>query len=66
MKAQYVTNDKGKKVAVILPLKEYEKMIATLEDIEDVRLYNKAMARKQEFIPAAEAFKTAERKRKRA
>ncbi len=33
LQAQYVTNDTGKKVAVILPIEEFEEL---LEDIEDL------------------------------
>ena len=42
MKTQFVTDDHGKKVAVILPIKNYQKMIEELEDLEDVRLYDEA------------------------
>ncbi len=33
LQAQYVTNDTGKKVAIILPIEEFEEL---LEDIEDL------------------------------
>jgi PHD/YefM family antitoxin component YafN of YafNO toxin-antitoxin module len=33
LQAQYVTNDAGEKVAVILPIEEFEEL---LEDIEDL------------------------------
>jgi hypothetical protein len=33
LQAQYVTNETGKKVAVILPIKEFEEL---LDDIEDL------------------------------
>jgi PHD/YefM family antitoxin component YafN of YafNO toxin-antitoxin module len=33
LQAQYVTNETGKKVAVILPIEEFEEL---LEDIEDL------------------------------
>lgn len=33
LQAQYVTDDKGKKTAVILPIEEFEEL---LEDIEDL------------------------------
>lgn len=42
MKTQFVTDDHGKKLAVILPIKEYEKMVEELEDLEDIRLYDEA------------------------
>jgi PHD/YefM family antitoxin component YafN of YafNO toxin-antitoxin module len=42
MKTQFVTDDHGKKLAVILPIEDYEKMVEELEDLEDVRLYDEA------------------------
>ncbi len=42
MKTQFVTDDHGKKLAVILPIKDYQKMVEGLEDLEDIRLYDQA------------------------
>jgi hypothetical protein len=42
MKTQFVTDDHGKKLAVILPIKDYQKMLEELEDLEDVRLFDEA------------------------
>ena len=42
MKTQFVTDDHGKKLAVILPIKDYEKVVEELEDLEDIRLYDEA------------------------
>jgi len=39
---QYITDNKGKKVSVILPIKQYEKMLEELEDAEDLRFYEEA------------------------
>ncbi|KAF0108312.1 MAG: hypothetical protein FD146_886 [Anaerolineaceae bacterium] len=33
LQAQYVTNEVGKKVAVILPIEEFEELIEDLEDL---------------------------------
>jgi len=33
LQAQYVTNDTGKKVAVILPIEEFEDLLEDLEDL---------------------------------
>jgi PHD/YefM family antitoxin component YafN of YafNO toxin-antitoxin module len=66
MKTQYVTDDQGKKVAVILPVKDYEKIMDDLDELECIKAYDNAKTRKQEFIPAAEVFKTIEQKRKQA
>ena len=42
METQFLTDKKGNRTAVVLPIKEYNKMIEKLEDIEDVRLYDEA------------------------
>lgn len=44
MKKQYITDDDGNKVAVILPIKKYEQMLQDLEMKEDVALYDKVKA----------------------
>ncbi|MFI5196541.1 MAG: hypothetical protein ACHQD8_05580 [Chitinophagales bacterium] len=64
MKNQFITNDHGQKVAVILPMKDYEKMMDELDEYACIKAYDKAKAHKQEFIPAAEMFKAIEQKRK--
>lgn len=43
-KKQYITDDEGNKVAVILPIKKYKKMLEDLEMKEDVAFYDKAKA----------------------
>ncbi|MHB8261988.1 MAG: hypothetical protein ACYDCN_13285 [Bacteroidia bacterium] len=66
MRTQYITDDHGKKVAVILPVKDYEKIMDELEDIEDVRLYDEAIKNDTgERIPMDKAFKMIEAKRKK-
>ena len=39
---QYITNLSGKKISVILPIKDYEYMLEELEEQEDIRLYDEA------------------------
>jgi len=66
MKTQFITDDQGKKLAVILPIKEYNKMLEELEDSEDVKLFDQAKKRKQKFKDADDVFKEVESKRKQA
>ena len=42
MKTQFITDSLGQKMAVILPIKDYQKMLDSLEDLADVRLYDQA------------------------
>ena len=66
MRTQFITDNTGHKLAVILPIKEYNKMIEDLESLEDIRLYDKAKKGKQEFNPAEDVFNEIEQKRKQA
>lgn len=42
MKAEYIKDENGNITGVILPIGEYEKMIAELDEAADVRLYDQA------------------------
>jgi ATP:corrinoid adenosyltransferase len=63
-KARYITDTQGKKISVILPLREYENMLEELEEQQDVYLYDKVKSSKQDYLPAEEVFQTIESKRK--
>jgi len=65
MKTQFITDDHGKKLAIILPIEEYKKMKDDLEELEDIKLYDKAKQGKQEFMDAEQAFKKIEEIRKK-
>ena len=56
---------KGNRVGVFLPIKDYNKLIEELEDRDDIRAYDKAVSRKQEFIPLDQALKQIETSRKK-
>jgi hypothetical protein len=64
MKTQFVTDDNGNKLAVILPIKAYNKILDDLEELEDIKLYDEAKKGKQEFIDAEQAFNEIEEARK--
>jgi len=55
---QYVTDEKGKKLSVILPVREYERMIEILEDMDDVRLYDEAKKEESEYILFSDYLKS--------
>ena len=63
---QYITDNKGNKLSVILPMKEYKKIMEELEELEDIRLYDEAKNNDTgERIPMQEAFAMIEAKRKK-
>ncbi len=39
---QYIKDADGNKSLVVLPVKEFENIMEELEDLEDIRLYDKA------------------------
>jgi len=39
---KYIIDETGNKSAVILPIKEYDKLLEKLEDMEDTKLYKEA------------------------
>lgn len=50
MKTQFITDEKGRKVSVIIPVKEYYKIIEDLEELEDIKAYDEAMESNEEII----------------
>jgi len=60
---QFVTDKKGKKVAVQLSVKEYEFLLEELEMKEDIEIYKKVKADKNEsYMPFEEYVKKRGRK----
>ncbi len=62
MKTQFITDDKGKKQSVILPIAEYEKLMEDLEELEDIKLYDKVKASNEEYVPFEEFLKSRKEK----
>lgn len=63
MKTQFVTDDHGNKLAVILPIKDYQKMLDDLEEVEDIKLYDQVKARKEDTMPFSEYIKKRKQER---
>ena len=60
MKTHYITDTSGNKISVILPIKEYEKIMNDLEELKDIKACDRAKARKSEAIPFDQAVKEIE------
>lgn len=39
---QYITDNKGKKISVVLPIKDFKAIMEELEELEDIKLYDEA------------------------
>jgi PHD/YefM family antitoxin component YafN of YafNO toxin-antitoxin module len=61
---QYITDNTGKKISVILPLKDFKAIMEELEELEDIKLYDEAKKSNEPSIPINDAFKMIDAKRK--
>jgi PHD/YefM family antitoxin component YafN of YafNO toxin-antitoxin module len=60
----YITDKTGKKISVVLPMKDFKAIMEELEELEDIRLYDEAKKSNEPSIPIDDAFKMIEAKRK--
>ncbi len=61
---QYITDNNGKKISVVLPIKDFNAIMEELDELEDIKLYDEAKKSDEPSIPIDEAFKMIEAKRK--
>jgi PHD/YefM family antitoxin component YafN of YafNO toxin-antitoxin module len=50
----YLTDENGNKKAVVIPLAEWQKIIEKLEELEDIKAYDKAKSTTSEIVPLEE------------
>jgi hypothetical protein len=60
----YVVDKDGHKLGVFLDIKKYERIMADLEELDDIRTFDEAKKAKGEEIPFEQAVAEIERKRK--
>jgi hypothetical protein len=63
MKEQYITDTRGRKVSVILPINDYREILEKLEELEDIKAYDESVSENEESISAEQAFSEIEAKR---
>ena len=52
---EYLTDENGKKKAVVVPISEWQQIKEELEELEDIRAYDKAKSKPSEPIPFDQA-----------
>lgn len=57
---QFVVDEKGTRVAVILDIKLYQELLDAAEELDDIRAYDEAKALNEVAIPFEEAVKEIE------
>ncbi len=60
---QFITDIKGKKVSAIIPIKEYERIIEEIEDLEDIILYDQSKNDNEPAISKSTAIQMIEAER---
>jgi hypothetical protein len=63
LRQQFIEDIQGNRIAVLMPIDQYNKLLDQLEDVDDVRTYDAAKAEKDEIIPFEQAVKEIEKKR---
>ena len=63
MNNQFITDARGKKKAIILPIRDFEKMLEQIEELEDIKAYDEAINSDEELISAEQAFSEIESKK---
>jgi hypothetical protein len=64
LKEKYVVDEKGKRIGIMLDIKEYHKILEALEELESIRAYYGAKAYKDKPIPFHRTVAEIERKRR--
>ncbi len=53
---QYITDNTGKKISVVLPMKDFKALMEELEELEDIKLYDEAKKSNEPSISIDDAF----------
>lgn len=57
MTPQFLTDVKGNKTGVFLSMKEYKKLMEELEELDDIKAYDKAKKKNEKTIPLRDAIR---------
>lgn len=62
-KEKYIVDRSGRRVGVILNIKDYERLLDELEEYSVLKAYDEAMANKEPAIPFEQAMEEIERRK---
>jgi hypothetical protein len=54
---QYIVDEQQHKMSVVLPYKEWEKILEEIEELEDIRAYDAEKSKGDDVIPFDQAVK---------
>lgn len=64
MKPQFIADEKGNRAGVILPIKDFDKLIDELDENHTTRMYDKAKEEKLTFRPLDDVLKEVQANRR--
>ena len=56
----YIIDKNGRKIAVQVPIRKYQKLVADSEELSEIKEYRKAKGHKSHAIPFEQAFREIE------
>lgn len=62
VRQQFIEDNQGNRIAVLIPIDQCNEMLKQLEEIEDIRAYDAAKAEEDEVIPFEQAVNEIEAK----
>ncbi len=62
----FITDEKGRKISAVLPIKKYQQLLEELEELEDIKAYDKAKAKNQKPIPLSDAIQQRRNRKQKA
>jgi hypothetical protein len=62
-KEKFVTDSQGNRIAVLVEVEEYRRLLDALEELESIRAYDSAVAVRDEAIPFDKAVEELKRDR---
>ena len=63
VRQQFIEDNQGQRIAVLMPIDQYNKMLEQLEEIDDIKAYDTTKANNDEIIPFDQAVNEIEAKR---
>ncbi len=64
LKENFVIDNNGNRIGVFLDIKEYQKLLEMLEELESIRIYDEIKETNDEAVPFEDAVIAIENKRK--
>ncbi len=62
---EYIIDQHARKKAVVVPLSQWQHLMEELEELEDIRAYDKAKTRSERVVPFDDAVRVIKAKKQR-